>query len=689
MSRLFDTIVMVDWSAKATPGPARPRKDNIFIAVAGGPPPVYHRTRVSALAAIRALALAEIAAGRRVLIGFDFPFGYPAGTARALTGRDDAAALWSHLAARIGDAQDGAADRFALAGALNAAFPGGGPFWGRPALRDIPGLGFRKPPHAPGRPPERRATELAARGAHTVWKLLGVGAAGSQALLGIPALERLRKSDGLAGHVAVWPFDTGFAAPHAPVTLAEIYPALIQPAVDAARLPAEIPDAAQVRVLAEAFARLDRDGVLAALFAAPDWLTPEARDAAAREEGWILGIKAPMPPARQARKPDALRIAAPGLSAAAAAFAAIVPPLPIIGINEDGFAGLSPAARAALAGADAILGGDRHPDLPVPGARLPWPEDRAALMDMLRHRGGRRLAVLVHGDPLWYSLGAKITAALGAGEVAIHPNLSTFQLVAARLGWSMADIDTLSCHRDPPEGILPFIQPRARLIALATGAETPVRIARLLTARGWGASRLTLFSAIGGPDEDGVDAPADAFPTTNLPFAVLAIDCIPGPNAHLLARGQALPDADPQAPAPRPGITRDLSEGLGQSLRAAILARLGPFRGGVLAAMGQGAAGVAVDWSRAARDASARATPPDMIAPKHEAASLGAPQLVLAPDPLAPGPAPDAIYLGPGAGHLVGAARAALRRPGRLVICTEENGVDAIAGHAISVEILR
>ena len=41
------------------------------------------------------LLAAERAAGRRVLAGFDFPFGYPRGFAAALTGRAEALALWA------------------------------------------------------------------------------------------------------------------------------------------------------------------------------------------------------------------------------------------------------------------------------------------------------------------------------------------------------------------------------------------------------------------------------------------------------------------------------------------------------------------------------------------------------------------------------------------------------------------
>ena len=39
-----------------------------------------------------------------MLIGFDFPFGYPRGFARALTGRADPFAVWTYLAGQIEDA---------------------------------------------------------------------------------------------------------------------------------------------------------------------------------------------------------------------------------------------------------------------------------------------------------------------------------------------------------------------------------------------------------------------------------------------------------------------------------------------------------------------------------------------------------------------------------------------------------
>ena len=84
---LFDGYVAVDWSANGSPKQGR---DSIWLAArgwGGTEAPENPPTRSEAVARIEALMRRATAAGRRLLFGFDFPFGYPAGTARILTGR--------------------------------------------------------------------------------------------------------------------------------------------------------------------------------------------------------------------------------------------------------------------------------------------------------------------------------------------------------------------------------------------------------------------------------------------------------------------------------------------------------------------------------------------------------------------------------------------------------------------------
>ena len=169
--------------------------------------PDYARTRHEALDRLARLIAEELDAGRRVLVGFDFPFGYPAGVARHLTGRASALALWDWLAARIEDAPDNANNRYDVAAAINAAYPGLGPFWGRPSTWDYPTIPVKASArtHGSTHPAERRIADHRAMGAKTVWQLAYAGSVGSQMLLGLPALKRLahgpahRRSCGASG----------------------------------------------------------------------------------------------------------------------------------------------------------------------------------------------------------------------------------------------------------------------------------------------------------------------------------------------------------------------------------------------------------------------------------------------------------------------------------------------------------
>ncbi len=282
---LFDTHVMVDWSARSTPSPRRETRDALWACVARGgatEPPRYFRTRTALLAWLADVLATESTAGRRTLAGFDFPFGYPAGFAARLTGSPRALDLWAHIADRITDTPDNAHNLYAVAASINRSL-GGGPFWGRP--RSIPQADVpeKKSDRRTTGLPEFRAVEAIARGAKSCWQLAYAGAVGAQALTGIAALERLRRDPRLPD-ITVWPFETGFTAPDAPVTLAEIYPSLLNAAVARAMTPDTIKDAEQVRLTALAFARLDRRGALAPLFS-----PPLASAIAACEEGWILG----------------------------------------------------------------------------------------------------------------------------------------------------------------------------------------------------------------------------------------------------------------------------------------------------------------------------------------------------------------------------------------------------------------
>jgi hypothetical protein len=271
MSRLFDAYIAVDWSASSTP---KRGKDSIWVCEHGAAPE-NPSTRHDATERVRELLQELVTARRRVLVGFDFPYGYPRGFADLVApgGRPAWRRVWAALVGRIRDDRLNVNNRFEVAAELNI---GGGPFWGCPAGHARQDLTVKRAISFPHLCLEEfRATERAVRGVQSAWKLSGAGSVGSQALLGIPRVASLRDDRSLAPVSAVWPFEPTSAAQ---VVHVEIWPGLVEPTDHPVR------DAGQVEALVAHWARLDVAGTLAPLFRAPS---------SAAEEGWILGVGAP------------------------------------------------------------------------------------------------------------------------------------------------------------------------------------------------------------------------------------------------------------------------------------------------------------------------------------------------------------------------------------------------------------
>ncbi|MCB1458178.1 MAG: precorrin-6y C5,15-methyltransferase (decarboxylating) subunit CbiE [Nitratireductor sp.] len=341
----------------------------------------------------------------------------------------------------------------------------------------------------------------------------------------------------------------------------------------------------------------------------------------------------------------------------------------VIGIGEDGMDGLSPAARALVESAEVIIGGDRHHQLSanVSAERVAWPSPFDAMIDTMKSFRGRRLVVLVTGDPLWFSVGARMLRSIPADEIRFHPQLSAFQWASCRLGWSLPDIELLTIHGRPAEQFLPHVAPGVKMILLTKDATSPATVAALLTQRGYGESAMTVLGALGGPREtrqDGfarewaVDAPE--FPA----FHVLAIDLVAGEGAQILPR-TGLPDS----------VFEHDGKMTKQAVRALTLAKLVPHRDGLLWDIGSGCGSVAIEWMRAAPEARAIGIEPRIdrrAVSARNAIALGTPALKLiegqAPEALAGLPAPDAVFLGGGLSEAVfEASFSALKPFGRLV----------------------
>ncbi len=308
----------MDWSASSTPTRLKPKKDAIWLGeLVRGSTPVerYHRTRTACVNDLLARLRVLTARGLRVLVGFDFPYGYPRGLATALGLIADAApwaATWSLLASKLTDGADNENNRWRVAAELNemlmpAAAPVG-PFWGCPAgaatatlksSKEAGRLSFPFRSRSGQNLLEWRHAEKRARGTvQSAWKLFTSGSVGSQALVGIPRVAKLRYEATLAPFSKVWPFETGFVSAPSPATgpfvlHAEIWPVLFDGEVRTQRVSdprLEILDQAQVRALCTWAERTDAAGELGAFFDRPKGMDDPVVKDCVEEEGWILGL---------------------------------------------------------------------------------------------------------------------------------------------------------------------------------------------------------------------------------------------------------------------------------------------------------------------------------------------------------------------------------------------------------------
>jgi precorrin-8X/cobalt-precorrin-8 methylmutase len=278
---LFDRYIAVDWSAA---NERRTGKDSIWIAELGPDgtqPSLNPPTRAEATTLLIERIRIARAAGERVMVGFDFVFGYPRGAARAIAGKPGWRAMWDAIGEAVTDSSENKSNRFEVAAKFNRTLELAH-FWGHPPHHRYADLAPTRPLHDYLHISEHRLAEKYAKGPQPVWKLSGAGSVGSQSLLGIPRLLQLKAE---FPETAIWPFETAFEQQLSPLTLVEIYPSMFE-------VPGktEPKDREQVEVSVARFADLDAVGLLGEFLSAPGILLATQRREALDEEGWIAGV---------------------------------------------------------------------------------------------------------------------------------------------------------------------------------------------------------------------------------------------------------------------------------------------------------------------------------------------------------------------------------------------------------------
>ncbi len=344
--------------------------------------------------------------------------------------------------------------------------------------------------------------------------------------------------------------------------------------------------------------------------------------------------------------------------------------LSIIGIGQDGAHGLSPLAKDLVSSAELVVGGARHLDLAaqlIKGEQLSWPSPMQKAFPEILARRGRAVAVLASGDPFNFGVGKQIAGLVSTDELICIPQPSSFSLAASRLGWPLQDAATISLHGRAIEGLIRYLQPGARILALSWDGSTPARAAKLLSKRGFGDSSLAVLEELGGPKERVTHHRADGFELSGVSsLNLIAMEVAAGPQSSVIGLSSGLDD--------------DLFESDGQltkrEVRAVTLAALAPRQGELLWDIGLGAGSVAIEWllhHPSLRAIGVEEREERAARAMRNALALGAPDLRViighAPQALAGLAPPDAVFIGGGFTDegVFEAAWTALRPGGRIV----------------------
>lgn len=253
--------------------------------------------------------------------------------------------------------------------------------------------------------------------------------------------------------------------------------------------------------------------------------------------------------------------------------------LSIIGLGEDGLAGLSSASRLALSQAEIVFGGPRHLAL-VGIAGRAW--DVPFSVEPVLAERGKRVAILASGDPFWHGVGGSLLAHLRAEEWVSYPAQSTFSLAANRLGWRLEEVICLGLHAAPLTRLRSILARGQKVLCLLRDGAAVGELVAYLMAQGFGASTLHILQCLGGPRERVVKiVPKDVEKAEFYAPVAVAIDCL----GDGIPRGCGLPD--------------DLFEHDGQitkrAVRALTLSAIAPRGGDVMWDLGAGSGSVSIE----------------------------------------------------------------------------------------------
>jgi precorrin-6Y C5,15-methyltransferase (decarboxylating) len=350
----------------------------------------------------------------------------------------------------------------------------------------------------------------------------------------------------------------------------------------------------------------------------------------------------------------------------------------IVGIGEDGLAGLTSAARRLVEEAELLLG-EPHALGLVPGAaqqRVPLGTSFDEAIRHIQGASGKRIVVLAMGDPLFYGVARYFCDKIGKDRFEVVPHVSAMQTAFARVkeSWEEAFLTNLATHG--VESVLEQIR-SAEKVGLFTSEESPPAVvARALLDQHIDYFTVYVCENLGAPDER----------VTQGELAEMAVQEFAPLNVMILVRKPHVPDRPSEAIGRR--LFGNPDEMFLQSkpkrglltpaeLRAVAIAELDLGPSSVVWDIGAGSGSVAIEAAQIAAQGTVYAIemdPEDHQLIIQNAKRFGVTNLVpvlgRAPEAWSDLPAPDAVFVGGsgrGISRLVDEAYQRLRNGGRLV----------------------
>ncbi len=361
----------------------------------------------------------------------------------------------------------------------------------------------------------------------------------------------------------------------------------------------------------------------------------------------------------------------------------------VIGVGDDGCASLTSRAANAVARAQVLVGGERHlaffPQFTGERVLLKGGLD-GALARVASLADEHSVCVLASGDPLFFGIGARVAAAVGAEHVEFLPAPTAVQWACARTGLAWDDVEVLSVHGRPIEGFVARLRSARKVAVLTDGEHGAARLAARMIEHGEASWDAIVCERLAGPGE--------RVRRLTLP-ELAALRDVDSLHVLLLVRTDEawrappvipyLPEEDFAKRTPKLGLITK------REVRALSLATLRIRPDAIVWDIGAGSGSVAIEAAMLAPRGRVFAIEidPEGIALCHEnvrAHGVDNVRVIAgrAPEALAGLDAPDAVFVGGSKGSMssiVEEAFAALRPGGRLVVnaITLENVAEAHA----------